>query len=248
MDENFETDTRDWTETSSLYADLDAGWSEVLEPIFAGDAFKERMRALKTRLNACRAEGRAVFPPRVDVFQAFQLTPFADIRVVILGQDPYHGPGQAHGLAFSLRPENKTLQPSLRNIFQEVSTDIVGAGPPVDGSLVRWARQGVFLLNTALTVEQGRPMAHMEFWTGFTDAVIAAVARQAKHPVVFMLWGAEAKRKAALITKAPGGSRHAILTAAHPSPFSAARGFFGSRHFSQANAFLEKAGLGKIDW
>lgn len=180
------------------------------------------------------------YPPQADIFRAFDLTPLSEVRVVILGQDPYHGPGQANGLAFSVHAGQKA-PPSLRNILKEVWDD-VGGMPWVD--LSRWAEQGVFLLNAVLTVEEKKPGSHGKFgWEAFTDEVIRTISQRQPH-VVFMLWGNYAHKKEALIDS----SKHLVLKAPHPSPLSAYQGFFGSKHFSQANAFLEGKGLPVVKW
>jgi len=192
-----------------------------------------------------RAATATVFPPRP--LRALELTPLSEARVVILGQDPYHGAGQAHGLAFSV-PENVRMPPSLRNIFLELTSDL-GLAPPTSGDLSRWARQGVLLLNTVLTVEQGQPASHAgKGWEQFTDLIVAQLARTAA-PKAFLLWGAHAQAKAPMIAAA--GHEHLVLTANHPSPLSARRPpqpFLGCRHFSQVNAFLAARGRGPISW
>lgn len=183
-----------------------------------------------------------VYPPEEEVFAALELTPPERVKVLILGQDPYHGPGQAHGLAFSVRP-GVAPPPSLRNIFRELH-DELGCPVPGNGSLVPWARQGVLLLNAVLTVRAGEPGSHAgKGWETFTDAVIRAVGRR-EAPAVFVLWGAYAAKKVGLID----GERHTVLRSAHPSPLSARRGFFGSRPFSAANAALEKSGAAPVGW
>lgn len=180
------------------------------------------------------------YPAQKDIFRAFELTPLNDVRVVILGQDPYHGPGQATGLAFSVHSGQKA-PPSLRNILKEVWDD-VGGMPWVD--LTRWAEQGVFLLNAVLTVEEKRPGSHAKFgWETFTDEVIRTISAHQPH-VVFMLWGNYAQKKEALIDT----TKHLLLKAPHPSPLSAYQGFFGCKHFSQANAFLEGKGINAVKW
>jgi uracil-DNA glycosylase len=182
------------------------------------------------------------FPKGSDWFRALDLTPLEDVRIVILGQDPYHGPGQAHGLCFSV-PRGVQPPPSLVNIYKELESDL-GIKRAGHGFLEHWARQGVLLLNSVLTVEMGRAASHRERgWERFTDRVIAKV-NAGEGPVVFMLWGSYAQRKAAFVD----ASRHLVLNAPHPSPLSAHSGFFGCRHFSKANAFLEKHGLEPIDW
>ncbi len=212
-----------------------------------GPQFEEPyMRALKDFLLAEKAAGRRIFPKGGEWFRALDLTPLGKVRVVILGQDPYHGPGQAHGLCFSVRPGIQ-IPPSLLNIYKELSDDL-GIPPARHGFLEHWAEQGVLLLNCVLTVQMGQAASHRERgWERFTDAAIAEVNRQA-DPVVFMLWGSYAQKKAALVDSVDKGGRHLVLRAPHPSPLSAHSGFFGSRHFSKANAFLEKNGLKPIDW
>jgi uracil-DNA glycosylase len=183
-----------------------------------------------------------VYPPAADVFAALHLTPYATTRVVILGQDPYHGPGQAHGLCFSVRPGVAT-PPSLANIHKELAADL-GLSPPGHGNLEAWARQGVLLLNTTLTVRAGQAASHQgKGWELFTDEVLKAV-NEKSHRVVFILWGASARRKRSLVDT----TRHTVLESAHPSPLSAHNGFFGSRPFSRANEALLAAGLDQIDW
>ena len=184
----------------------------------------------------------AVHPPEDEVFAALALTPYARVKVMILGQDPYHGLGQAHGLAFSVRP-GVTPPPSLRNIFRELREEL-GCPAPRDGSLVPWAKQGVLLLNAVLTVRAGEPNSHRgKGWETFTDAVIRAVNERPER-VVFVLWGGYAAKKEALIDT----GRHAVLRSAHPSPLSAKRGFFGSRPFTRVNAALEEGGHAPVDW
>lgn len=183
-----------------------------------------------------------VYPPEDEVFTALELTPFERVGVVILGQDPYHGPGQAHGLAFSVCPGVRP-PPSLKNIFRELHDDL-GCRVPNNGYLAPWAEQGVLLLNTVLTVREGEPNSHRgKGWEKFTDAVIRRVGHR-EDPVVFVLWGGNAAKKTGLIDPA----RHTIVKSAHPSPLSASRGFFGSRPFSKINAALRKAGRPEIDW
>lgn len=183
-----------------------------------------------------------VYPPAADEFAALHLTPYATTRVVILGQDPYHGAGQAHGLCFSVRPPTPA-PPSLVNIFAELETDL-GIARPAHGDLTAWARQGVLLLNTCLTVRAGQAGSHHgKGWETFTDAVLRAV-NDKPHPVVFVLWGAQARKKRTLVDTA----RHVVIESAHPSPLSAHNGFFGSRPFSRINAALAERGLDPIDW
>lgn len=221
---------------------MDASW---LEPLRTALDTPE-MTALRDDLRAEEAAGKHVFPPREDRFRALELTPLSDVRAVILGQDPYHGPGQAHGLCFSVRPGVKT-PPSLVNIYKEMASDL-GIPPARHGYLKHWAEQGVLLLNNVLTVESGQAASHQgKGWEKFTDAAVAAVAAD-PAPKVFILWGSHAQRKAANVPGLGADGPHLILRAPHPSPLSAHNGFFGSRPFSQANAFLEAHGRGAIDW
>ena len=219
------------------------GWRETVEDFLASDAGQ----ALSARLTQALAQGAVVYPP--EPFRALTLTALDEVRVVILGQDPYHGPGQAEGLAFSVVPGVKP-PPSLRNIFKELQRSL-GLSIPVDGSLVRWARQGVLLLNTSLTVEDGQAGSHTRWgWETLTDRLVAQVAA-AGPPVVFMLWGSHAQAKRALIASAAPDGRHAVLQANHPSPLSALRPpspFLGCDHFVQANAFLAAQGRKTIEW
>lgn len=204
---------------------------------------KPYMVDLQAFLHAELAAGKAIFPAPQQWFAALQATPLAHVKVVILGQDPYPTPGHAHGLAFSVQPHVSPLPRSLQNIFRELQDDL-GVPPPVHGCLQAWAEQGVLLLNTVLTVEAGKAGSHQKRgWERFTDAVLAAVAAQ-PQPMVFMLWGNPAQQKAAMLDAA----RHCIIRSAHPSPLSARRGFFGSRPFSRANAFLQAHGRGAIAW
>ena len=190
-----------------------------------------------------RASGKTVYPPQKDVFNAFRLTELGDVKVVILGQDPYHGPNQAHGLAFSVLP-GVAVPPSLVNMYKELMTDIPGFERPNHGFLESWARQGVMLLNTVLTVTAGNAHSHAKFgWEAFTDNVIAAI-NEHREGVVFLLWGSHAQKKGAIIDR----QRHYVLQAPHPSPLSAHRGFFGSGHFSRTNEWLEQHGEKIINW
>ena len=187
-------------------------------------------------------EHKKIFPPKVQVFSAFENTDLPDIKVVILGQDPYIREGQAHGMCFSVNP-GVEIPPSLQNIYRELKSD-VGCYLPNNGYLMPWARHGVFLLNTILTVEEGRSHAHAgKGWETFTDRAIMKV-NEREEPTVFLLWGRNARDKAKMIDR----SRHLVLEAPHPSPLSAYNGFFGCRHFSQANAFLQEKGIAPIDW
>ena len=216
-------------------------WREALAPVLASPG----ARRLGGFLGAEESAGKAIFPPRGARLAALELTPLDAVKVVILGQDPYHGPGQAHGLSFSVRPGVR-VPPSLLNIYKELEADL-GIPRPAHGNLENWARQGVLLLNASLTVEEGRAGSHAgQGWEPITDAVVAAVARKAE-PCVFLLWGNHARKKALAV---PGltHSHHLVLTAPHPSPLSAHAGFLGCRHFSQANAFLTEHGRGPIDW
>lgn len=200
------------------------------------------MADLRTFLQAERAAGKAIAPAPANWFRALDLTPLHAVRVVILGQDPYHGPGQAHGLCFSV-PQGVPVPPSLRNIYKELETDI-GFRPPGHGCLEAWAQSGVLLLNTVLTVQLGHAASHAgKGWERFTDAVVQLVADRLE-PAVFLLWGRHARQKAAAIDR----SRHLLLSAAHPSPLSAHNGFFGCRHFSRANDFLAASKLPAVDW
>jgi uracil-DNA glycosylase len=217
-------------------------WRATLAPVLASS----KSRALGGYLTAEEAAGKAIYPPRGSRLAALELTPLDAVKVVILGQDPYHGPGQAHGLSFSVQDGVK-VPPSLTNIFKELETDL-GLPRPAHGNLSSWARQGVLLLNTSLTVADGQPTSHQgKGWEEITDAVVAAVAAK-PEPCVFMLWGSHARRKAASVPGLGPGSHHLILTAPHPSPLSAHTGWFGSRHFSKANAFLEAHGRGTVNW
>ena len=202
-------------------------------------------RRLVAAVDACVAAGAAVYPAAV--FRAFELTPLAATQVVILGQDPYHGPGQAEGLAFSV-PVGQRVPPSLRNIFRELQRDL-GLPSPTSGSLVTWAARGVLLLNTTLTVEDGQPAAHARLgWQALTDRVVQALADR-PQPMVFMLWGSHAQARAARI--ASGAGRHLVLQCNHPSPLAANRPpapFIGCGHFGQASRFLQAAGAGELDW
>jgi uracil-DNA glycosylase len=217
---------------------LHEGWLQRLRGEFASPY----MADLKRFLSAEKAQGKRIFPKGSNWFRALDLTPPDEVRVVILGQDPYHGLGQAHGLCFSV-PDGVDPPPSLRNIYKELESDL-GVKPARHGFLEHWAKQGVLLLNSVLTVEMGRAASHRDKgWERFTDAIIAAI-NESETPVVFMLWGSYAQKKAAFVD----ASKHLVLRAPHPSPLSAHGGFFGCRHFSQANAFLESRGLKPIDW
>ncbi|HIG67582.1 MAG TPA: uracil-DNA glycosylase [Porticoccaceae bacterium] len=217
---------------------IDPSWIEVL----GRELNKDYLADLGDYLSQLQALNKVIYPPTETVFSAFEHANFKHLKVVILGQDPYHGAGQANGLCFSVASGNK-IPPSLRNIFKELDSDL-GIVPAHHGCLESWARQGVLLLNSVLTVEAGDPGAHAnKGWERFTDQVIRLVSQQSEG-VVFMLWGNYAQKKATLID----GSRHFILRAAHPSPFSAYRGFLGCKHFSLANNYLKSAGVQCVDW
>jgi uracil-DNA glycosylase len=217
--------------------EIPQSWQGVLP----GDTAQPYFQALEAFVAAER-EAHQVFPPNGEVFSALRLTPYPDVKVFILGQDPYHDDNQAHGLAFSVRPGVKP-PPSLHNMFKELQTD-VGCRIPNNGYLAPWARQGVLLLNAVLTVRAHEPNSHKDHgWETFTDAVLRAVAAR-PDPVVFVLWGGYARKKARLIE----AGRHVILESAHPSPLSARSGFFGSRPFSKVNAALRAAGKGAVEW
>ncbi len=216
-------------------------WRPALEPVLAS----AEARRLGGWLRAEEGAGKAIYPPRGCRLRALELTPLDAVKVVILGQDPYHGPGQAMGLCFSV-PEGVRPPPSLVNIFKELESDL-GIARLAHGDLANWARQGVLLLNTTLTVEEGRAGSHAgRGWEAVTDACVAAVAER-EEPSVFILWGSHAQTKAQRIPELRSG-RHLLIESPHPSPLSAYRGFFGSRPFSRTNAFLEAHGRGAIDW
>lgn len=217
---------------------LEASWKARLE-----DDFRQPyMQALRRYLLDRKRDGAVIYPPGPLIFNALDSTPFERVKVVILGQDPYHGPGQAHGLCFSV-PEGVPAPPSLLNIFREIRED-VGEISSTGGNLQRWAEQGVLLLNAVLTVERGRAGAHQgKGWELFTDRVVSEL-NDGRDGLVFLLWGSYAMKKGAAIDR----SRHLVLTAPHPSPLSAHRGFFGCRHFSKANAWLQRQGREPIRW
>lgn len=214
-------------------------WHEAIGTEKEQPYFQQIIQSVKQERHA----GQTVYPPAADVFNAFKATEFNQVKVVILGQDPYHGAGQAHGLAFSVRPDIP-VPPSLVNIYKELANDIPGFQIPTHGYLQHWAEQGVLLLNTVLTVRAGLAHSHAPLgWEQFTDRVIAQLNHHRDH-LVFMLWGSHAQKKGMFIDR----QRHLVLTAPHPSPLSAYRGFFGCHHFSQANAYLKEHGLTEIDW
>lgn len=217
---------------------LEPGWLSRLQTQFD----QPYMQQLIQFLMGEKAAGKVIYPDGGDIFNAYNSTPFEEVKVVILGQDPYHGPDQAHGLCFSVKPEVK-IPPSLLNIYKELDSDL-GIAMPNHGHLQPWAQQGVLLLNATLTVEQGRAGSHQgRGWEQFTDTSIAALNEQ-RQQLVFMLWGAYAQKKGAFIDR----RKHLVLTAPHPSPLSAHRGFLGCKHFSQANAYLQTNGQQPINW
>ncbi|BAV05910.1 Uracil-DNA glycosylase [Filimonas lacunae] len=217
---------------------IEASWKEALHQEFSRPYFGEISAFLKTE----KMQNKVIYPPGALIFNAFDKTPFDEVKVVILGQDPYHGPGQAMGLSFSV-PEGVTPPPSLVNIYKELHKDI-GMIIPKTGDLTPWSKQGVLLLNAVLTVRANEPASHSKVgWMSFTDAVIRKISDE-KKGVVFLLWGKFAQEKQILIDE----TKHHVLKAAHPSPFSADKGFFGCKHFSKTNELLAKQGLDPIDW
>jgi uracil-DNA glycosylase len=218
---------------------IESSWKAVLAQEFEQPYFA----TIKQFIVAEKEKGKRVFPPGSLIFNAFQLTPFDAVRVVILGQDPYHGVGQAHGLCFSVQDGVKP-PPSLVNIYKEIKSDVGIDNPSNKGNLTAWAQQGVLLLNAVLTVNESEPASHKNAgWENFTDAVIKALSNRAE-PLVFLLWGNFAQQKAILID----ATKHLVLKAAHPSPFSAHSGFFGCKHFSKTNTFLREHQLAEINW
>ncbi len=212
-------------------------WDEVLKDEINQPYFKELMQRVAEEYRT-----HTVYPPEPLLFQALKLTPFAAVKAVILGQDPYHGPKQAHGLSFSVLPGVK-IPPSLRNMYKELASDL-GYSIPDHGYLIHWAEEGVLLLNTVLTVREGQAASHQKLgWQRFTDAIIQAIGER-EQPAVFLLWGAHAQKKEALIDT----GRHAVLKSVHPSPLSARGGFFGSRPYSQTNDYLKSHGIQPINW
>ena len=224
--------------SDSLATTLDPQWQRQL-----GDELKkDYMHSLQEFLAARKKQGTVIYPPQSQWFSALNSTAFDQVKVVILGQDPYHGPGQAHGLCFSVLPNIK-VPPSLANIYKELKSDL-GIEPPDHGCLTSWAEQGVLLLNATLTVEQGQAGSHQgKGWETFTDRIINKINDQ-RQGIIFMLWGSYAQNKASMID----AERHLVLQSVHPSPLSAYRGFFGCGHFSQANHYLKSQGLEPIDW
>ncbi len=216
---------------------IDNDWADILNAEFQKDYYKKLRDFLKNEYSSYK-----IYPDMFDIFNAFKYTPYSSVKVVILGQDPYHNEGQAHGLAFSVK-KGVDVPPSLVNIYKEQKTDL-GITQPSHGCLTEWAEQGVFLLNTALTVRAGQANSHKgKGWETFTDNVIKSLSAR-QEPIVFLLWGGNARQKAGLIDK----SRHLVLEAPHPSPLSAYYGFFGCRHFSKANEFLLARGEKPINW
>jgi uracil-DNA glycosylase len=214
-----------------------SAWVEVLADAMDAPSFGQVLDFVEQE-----RQRHTIYPPPQEVFSAFDLTPFEEVKVLVLGQDPYHGAGQAHGLSFSVKPGIK-LPPSLKNIYKELESDL-GASAPGHGHLVGWARQGVMMLNAVLTVREKKPNSHKnQGWETFTDAVISTLSREKDH-VVFLLWGGYAKKKAQLIDH----SKHTIITSAHPSPLSARNGFFGSKPFSRINEALRGHQQKEIDW
>ena len=217
---------------------IESSWKEALRQEFNKNYFEQIAAFLKVE----KTQGKTIYPPGQLIFNAFEQTPFDKVRVVLLGQDPYHGPGQAMGLSFSV-PDGIKLPPSLVNIYKELNKDI-GMPIPKTGDLTPWAKQGVLLLNASLTVRAGEPNSHAKIgWHIFTDAVISKISDE-KRGVVFLLWGSFAQQKQVLIDE----TRHHVLKAAHPSPFSVDKGFFGCKHFSKTNQLLAKEGIEPIDW
>lgn len=215
------------------------GWQDVLGQEKQQDYFQQIQHFVKAERDA----GKTIYPPHADVFNAFKFTPFEQVKVVILGQDPYHGPGQAHGLCFSVLP-GISPPPSLVNMYKELQQDIAGFQRPEHGFLQSWAEQGVLLLNTVLTVEQAQAHSHAKIgWERFTDKVIEQLNLH-RDGLVFLLWGSHAQKKGAIIDR----QRHHVLMAPHPSPLSAHRGFFGCGHFSKANELLAQQGLSPVNW
>ena len=216
---------------------IEKSWQEVLQPEFDKPYFENLVGFVKQEYAS-----RTIFPPAGQIFSAFNTCPFIDVKVVILGQDPYHGPGQAHGLCFSVN-DGIQFPPSLQNIFKEITADL-GIPAPKTGNLTRWAEQGVLLLNATLTVRASQAGSHQgKGWEEFTDSVIKIISEKSEN-VVFILWGSYAIKKKALIN----ASKHCILTAPHPSPLSSYRGFFGCKHFSQTNTYLTSKGKTPIEW
>ena len=217
---------------------IDNDWLTCIQDEFKKPYYKELYTFIRQEYNT-----HVIYPPADDIFNAFHLTPLGEVKVLILGQDPYHGEHQAHGLCFSVLPDQPDLPPSLQNIYKELQDDL-GCEIPNNGYLKKWAQQGVLMLNTVLTVRAHQAGSHQgKGWEQFTDAIIQAVNAQ-DRPIVYLLWGKPAQSKISMLTN----PKHLILKAPHPSPLSAYRGFFGCRHFSQTNEFLKKNGIAPIDW
>lgn len=217
---------------------IDNDWLTCIQDEFKKPYYKELYTFIRQEYNT-----HVIYPPADDIFNAFHLTPLGGVKVLILGQDPYHGEHQAHGLCFSVLPDQPDLPPSLQNIYKELQDDL-GCEIPNNGYLKKWAQQGVLMLNTVLTVRAHQAGSHQgKGWEQFTDAIIQAVNAQ-DRPIVYLLWGKPAQSKIPMLTN----PKHLILKAPHPSPLSAYRGFFGCRHFSQTNEFLKKNGIAPIDW
>lgn len=222
-----------------MAASLEPGWLAVLQNEFE----KDYMRQLKSFLLAEKKAGKTIFPSNGEIFSALDSTPFEKVKVVILGQDPYHGAGQAHGLSFSVK-KGIAVPPSLKNIYKELESDIPNFVSPTHGHLQQWAEQGVLLLNATLTVRASEPGSHQKHgWETFTDNIIKTLSDKKEH-LVFLLWGNYAKKKTALIDQ----NKHLIITSAHPSPFSAYNGFFGTKPFSKTNIWLTENGLEPVNW
>ena len=218
---------------------IEKGWKQALKAEFKKSYFEQVVSFLKTE----RIQKKVIYPPGKLIFNAFEQTPFDTVKVVILGQDPYHGPGQAHGMCFSV-PEGIQPPPSLINIFKEIESDLGIGMPPRYGHLTKWAQQGVLMLNAFLTVRANEPLSHSKIgWESFTNSVITTLSQE-KKGIVFLLWGKFAQEKQVLIDE----TRHYVLKAAHPSPFSADKGFFGCKHFSKTNELLIQQGIEPIDW
>ena len=225
-------------EKTGMDVKIEDSWKEVLKAEFQKPYFLETVTFLRME----KASGKTIYPPGALIFNAFNTTPFEKLKVVILGQDPYHGKGQAHGLSFSVS-DGVTPPPSLRNIFNELHNDL-GVKIPASGNLTKWALEGVLLLNAFLTVRADEPMSHSKTgWGTFTDTVISRIS-ELKRNVVFILWGKFAQEKQALIDE----TKHLVLKAAHPSPYAANNGFFGCRHFSKCNEYLTSNGIDPVDW
>ena len=233
-----QSDLTIFAQIGTMDVKMEPGWKSVLKAEFSKPYFEQATQHIKIE----KSQGKTIYPPGKQIFNAFDTTPFKNVKVVILGQDPYHGPGQAHGLCFSVQ-RGVPPPPSLLNIFKELQSDI-GMEIPAHGDLTHWAEQGVFLLNASLTVRAGEPMSHAQIgWAPFTDTVIKTISEKKEH-VVFLLWGKFAKVKKALIDT----NKHLVLTAAHPSPLSAHNGFLGCKHFSATNQYLVSKGIDPIDW